>query len=484
MHRRLLLVVTLLVACHSHGCPRRQAAPPSILLISIDTLRADRLNCYGYQRRRVSPNLDALSRESVLFEQHITASPWTTPSHLSLFTSLRPTAHGVTQPFGEFAKNVNGRGRVPSLAESVPTLPELMHANGWTTAAFTGGVTLDPRIGFGRGFELYDVSMYKLRPKNMDRMIEWITNHRHRSMFLFWHSFEVHAPYLSGAFLEDVMERDSAHRLTRALRRLARDCEHSSIYKLHRLLKRRDVLTADVTDALYDGGILSMDRWIGQVLAYLRDLGLYDDMMIIVTSDHGEQLGERDGLFFNIHGHSLYEEMIRVPLIVKLPGQAFGGRRVTAVTRSIDVMPTILDLACVSTSGLSLQGASLRSFWDSGNEPADRWVLSEATTTRYEMKSLRSRRHKYIVKIAPKDVQERGRSHIPQIPESVSLFDLESDPEEADNLLPALDADASQLAQTFDGELRSRVVERTAHADTHAADDEILDSLRALGYID
>jgi hypothetical protein len=149
MNRKFLFGLALLVTFHTHGCPRGSPAPPSILLISIDTLRADRLNCYGYRRRRVSPNLDALARDSVLFEQHITASPWTTPSHMSLFTSLHPSAHGVTPISGDLLVRIGGRGRIPSLSKDISTLPELLRANGWTTAAFTGGVTLDPRIGFG-----------------------------------------------------------------------------------------------------------------------------------------------------------------------------------------------------------------------------------------------------------------------------------------------------------------------------------------------
>jgi arylsulfatase A-like enzyme len=376
------------------------------------------------------------------------------------------------------------------LADDLPTLPEVLRANGWATAAFTGGTTLDPRIGFGRGFDLYDTSMFKLRGKNIDRMLEWIANHRDRRTLLFWHTFEVHAPYLSGTFLHQAMNPEEASRLWRDLRRLRRSYDKPPTQEAIRLMNRHQAFTPEVSDALYDGAILSMDFKIGTVLDHLRRLGLYDDMLIIVTSDHGEQLGERDGRFYNFHGETLYDEMIRVPLIMKLPGSTFGGRRVARITRTIDVMPTILDVTQAPVSDLVIQGKSLRPLWESPETAASRLALTESVIRdNFELKSVRSPRYKYILRIGESDVRSNGRAVIPSEPESVELYDLEADPAETDNLLSTKGgtedpAPFRQLAKDLDDALRARVSAQEGHALPVEGGEDNLEGLRALGYVE
>ena len=187
------------------GDPAAPGGPPNLILISIDTLRADRLNAYGYDLRTVSPHIDALAADGILFENAITTSPWTTPAHVSLLTSLQPTSHGVVTPFAELREGLKGGGRFIRLPDSRTTLAEVLRESGFATAAFTGGVTLDPRIGFDQGFERYDTSMKKLGPASVGTLLEWIEGHGSQPFFLFWHTFEVHAPYLDTTFLGDVL---------------------------------------------------------------------------------------------------------------------------------------------------------------------------------------------------------------------------------------------------------------------------------------
>jgi arylsulfatase A-like enzyme len=456
-----------------------------VLLISIDTLRADRLNSYGYEGRRVSPRIDALARDGVLFEAHTSSAPWTKPAHMSLFTSLRPTAHGVTQ-LPRQGRDALGDGTLPTLAPDVPTLPEILQGQGWPTAAFTGGVSLDPRIGFGRGFDLYDTAQFKLRKKSMAPLFAWLEAHQRGPFLLFWHTFEVHAPYLSGDFLPEVLPPESAATLDRALRRYRRQVPAHGAGTVERILEDHGAFTPEVTYALYDGGVLSMDRWVGRVLDHLEELDLYDRTLIVLTSDHGEQLGERDGRFYNVHGDTLYEEMVRVPLIVKLPGQEAAGTRVAVTTRGIDVMPTILDLADISTDGLDIQGTSLRPLWQDPGTAEARPAVSESVTEPFELKSIRWGPMKYIVRTSPEDVARHGRAHIPSVPEKRQLFDLRRDPGELVNLLEARETapEVSGTASRLADELRSRVSEKQGHPVTTQADQEMLDALRALGYID
>jgi hypothetical protein len=161
-------VISALCAIRGHERPAGSAPDPSrerynVVLVSIDTLRADRLGCYGYNRRPTSPVIDSLAEESVLFENYIASAPWTTPSHLSLFTSLYPSSHGVMTSFTEMWDGLEfGGTSYHKLPGSRVTLAEALAEKGFATAAFTGGGPMDPAIGFDQGFEVYDTSMFKL----------------------------------------------------------------------------------------------------------------------------------------------------------------------------------------------------------------------------------------------------------------------------------------------------------------------------------
>jgi len=151
-------LVLLGSACSIAGCSSEPSVgsgitPPNVILISLDTLRADRLNSYGYERHVTSPNIDALVRDGVVHERHISASPWTTPSHLSLLTSLNPASHGVVESFGDVMAGIEGRAQFARLEDSRVTLAEVLSAAGYRTGAFTGGVTVSPAIGFDQGFD-------------------------------------------------------------------------------------------------------------------------------------------------------------------------------------------------------------------------------------------------------------------------------------------------------------------------------------------
>jgi arylsulfatase A-like enzyme len=478
------------IACGGGGT---LATPPNVILVSIDTLRADRLNAYGYRERTLSPALDRLAGEGVLFENHISASPWTTPSHLSLLTSLSPSAHGVTAPFNVLMEGLEHGHRYQRLAPEHVTLADVLARHGWATAAFTGGITLDPRIGFARGFTLYDTSMAKVSEADFASMAAWVGRHRDVPFFLFWHTFEVHAPYLHGDFLGDVLPAGEAAELSAALGRLRSTPDDPLPAPQERkLLEARGEFRPAVCSALYDGAVRSADRWIGRLVDTLRRMGLYDRTLLVVTSDHGEQLGEdadaeggraRDGRFYNAHGHSLYEEMLRVPLILKLPGGGHAGQRVARVSRAIDVMPTILDVVGLLHGPGPGQGVSLRPRWE-GRRSAVPPAFSEALATFREAKSLRTDRYRYIVTIGPGRVARQGRSFIPRRPSAVELYDLEPDPGERHDLLISPDARSTRVARELDAELRRTAHERLGQPDTTVLDDETVRRLKALGYVE
>jgi arylsulfatase A-like enzyme len=496
------MVVLAIAALGSPLSCRRGERPPdrgrpgenvNVVLVSIDTLRADRLNSYGYERRKTSPNLDALAREGILFENFITAAPWTTPAHLSMLTSLHPSAHGVIEPFSPMYRKLLRGGNFLSLAERTVTLAETLKAEGFRTAAFTAGGPLDPKLGFGQGFEEYTTSMYKLQEQNMGEMFAWLQGNRAGRFFLFWHHFEVHAPYLNADFVGDVLPPDVAKWVQAEMRALARvssgrfragDAGHQRS-RQEALLRQQGLFTRDVCDALYTSGVLSADRWLGRLLEVLRDAGLYEKTMIIVTSDHGEQMGERRrGQFYNIHGHRVFEEMIRIPLVIRLPNQAGAGTRVRQVTRTIDIMPTVLDFLGIDPANDEMQGTSLVPYWATPAEAPEQIAYTEALATGHEKKSLRTSRYKYILNVPRDLVREFGRAHLPDRALRPQLFDLETDPGERVNLLwREPDPGVRAMAAEFDRKLRDHVARNQGRPETTQLDDDTLEQLRALGYL-
>jgi len=488
----LIAVGGLLLVNSCRAASRR----PNVILISLDTLRADRLNAYGFDDHEVSPHIDALAEDGILFERAVTASPWTTPAHMSLLTSLNPSVHGITVSFQDLRKDLKAPGRVVTLSDSVVTLAEALAAEEMRTAAFTAGGTVDPRIGFGRGFESYDTSMLKLGDHNTPAVAEWLrVNAGGKPFFLFLHTFEVHAPYLRTRFLDEALPDDRSAPLKQAIDRMGRIITTQNPVgrrvrraqrALVRLLRAHQVYDAQVCEALYLGGVHRADQWIGSLVAELKRLEIYDDTLIILTSDHGEAFADHDPTrFYDSHGHTLYEEMIRVPLVIKLPGQRHAGRRESRLTRLIDVMPTVLDLVGVERPPPDMQGVSLRPLWDDPHARPPAFAISEALATRAERKSIRTERHKLVMWIDSETVQELGRASIPAQPEALELFDLEADPRETTNLLvdPILPA-SLDLAADLGLQLREAVSREGATPGETALDPETVERLRGLGYVE
>jgi arylsulfatase A-like enzyme len=482
-----------LVAAAAAALPSACGAPPSgVVLISLDTLRRDRLNCYGYERRRVSPHIDTLARDSVVFDHAVSASPWTTPSHMTLLTSLAPSSHGVLTPLLTLMADVDKR-KVERLPEARVTLAEALASRGFTGAAFTGGVTMHPAIGFAQGFSLYDVSNFKMSAPGMARIESWLAGHRRRPFFLFWHTFEAHSPYFDARFVAEAVPAAEVPGVKTALGELERRFRGEQpippeLWARVEGLQRHPELSS----ALYDGGVASADRWVGELMAILRQAGLYDRTTIVLTSDHGEELGDREpGGIFGKHGHSLYEEMVGVPLIVKLPRQRHAGTRVAAPAPAVDVMPTLLDILGIPAAASGdMEGRSLRPLWE-GRETGGRYAFSEALAYESELKSVRTDRYKYILEVSQADVERHGRRYLPAEP-AWQLFDLVADPGERRNLLPRRGAAAAvhtgaplpaSLVEGLDAELRRYVAHHFGSSESATLPSETVEKLKALGYV-
>ncbi|HVR70909.1 MAG TPA: sulfatase [Vicinamibacteria bacterium] len=484
--RRWVLVgcvgAAALASCGRQGRRAEPNLPTPLVLVSLDTLRADRLNCYGYAARTLSPHIDALARDGILFENHISAAPWTIPAHVSLLTSLWPSNHGVIGSLGELREDEDA---YPVLSESRTTLAEVLSAHGYTTAAFTAGNTLDARFGYGQGFSLYRTSMLKLHAGNMGEMLQWVAANASRPFFLFWHTFEPHAPYLGTAFLSDALPPERVGPVREAVERYADRLRKEEVHagRFEPLLARRGAFNREVSEALYLGAVAEADRWVGVLVEELRRLDLYDRSLIVFTSDHGEEFADRSPRsFYNAHGHTLWREMVRVPLILKLPGQERAGTRVAALSRGVDVMPTALDVLRLPGSP-QMQGESVRPLW-AARRPASRVAFVEASEAAYEQKAVQSDRHKYLVRIGPESVARFGRTHVPEVPEWRGLYDLVEDSGETVNLLEGrVRPEHERLAERMDGALRRHLAAQRPDSQPKQLGPEMIERLRALGYV-
>lgn len=363
--------------------------PPNVLIFLIDTLRQDHVGCYGYHRD-TTPRLDALAAESVLFTQLMPPSSWTKPSVASLLTSTHPQTHGANDVTDRL------RANLPRLARSLETA-------GYETHGYVSNLNCLPLWGIGTEFHRHsDIDsaewMQADDARVVDAVIDFLPFLQGRPWLLYVHTMGPHAPYDPPAgfdtrFRPDRYEGDAET----AARQMAVD--------------------------LYDGEIAYSDLQLGRLLDALHELGLYDNTLIIVLSDHGEEFWEHGG---TDHGQTLYEEQLRVPLVVKMPGAEFAGERRDALVEMIDIAPTILDIVGAAPES-RFQGRSLLDYIRT-DDIADRVGYAMLTLNRADVRTAKSTESKYIRDIA------RGAE---------AWFDLVADPGERAPLPEGLGRDPS-----------------------------------------
>jgi choline-sulfatase len=417
---RILMICALATAVFGAVPPRKKASPPSVFLITIDTLRADHVHCYGDEGIQ-TPALDSLAKDGIRFAQAFTPSPITNTSHTTILTGLLPSSHGVT----DFA--------VP-LSPSHPTWAELLKPKGYHTAAFIGAVILDARTlapGLDRGFDFYDYFPEHSETKSRWGRVErrggdvvrhaeaWLTAHPAGPHFVWVHLYDPHDPY----------EPPSPY---------------SEQYK----------------GRLYDGEIAYADSVLTEFIGYLKKNGWYENSVVIVVGDHGEGLGEHHE---DTHGIFLYDSTTHVPLIVKLPAVANAGKVVDAQVRTTDILPTVLDLLHVSPPA-QLDGESLKPYFAVA-ETAGRTAFGETDyPLRFGWAPLRSVRtggFKFIEAPRPE------------------LYDLHADPKELTNAYQSGNATAQRL-QALLAELKSKIPAVAASGETTTQGNQ---NLQTPGYV-
>jgi arylsulfatase A-like enzyme len=329
------------------------AAALGCILISIDTLRADHLGAYGYGLP-TSPEIDGFRRDAVLFSAAIAQAPSTLASHASMLTSLLVPQHGASFKLGT------------ALAPEVTTLAEILREHGIHTLSFNEGGQIAPRSGLGRGFNHYRSTPIgpgsSSLASEVGRAAAWLRSHRGQPFFLFLHTYQVHHPYTPDprhlAMVEAAAYRGLLPAGETPLAVL--DAVNQGQLALARADLRHIVAT-------YDAQVRAMDDGFGELIAFLKEQGLYDRTTIVFTSDHGEEFGEHGRVGW--HSHTLYDELLRVPLLIKYPSGAHAGETVRRQVRVVDVAPTVLaSLAVAPPAGL--QGLDLTPLVRGRPEPA------------------------------------------------------------------------------------------------------------------
>lgn len=423
MRRILILSLWILAVLPPFAAAAQQ---PNVILITLDTVRADRMGFLG-AKYGLTPQLDALASQGVVFEHAYSQAPITPVSHATILTGTFPQYHGIRN-FGD---------RLPP---SVPFLPDILHAQGYHTGAFVGSIILDPKNGFAsgfeRGFDVYNAGFHRQktgerREASMQRrgevtlgyVLEWLGGQQGSPFFLWFHLWDAHDPY-----------------------------------------NPPEPFRSRFPNTPYNASVAGVDATVGKLLDYLRDQNLYDNTLIAIAADHGESLGDHGEL---THSIFLYDATIHVPLLLKLPGNRFAGQRVHVAASLVDLAPTLLE-ALGQTPPAAMQGSSLLPLVGDPH-PADRPSLavgdhSERSFGWSSLVSLRVGSQLYVRAPSPE------------------LYDLASDPGAKTNLYAGNRAAALRLAIQLDNFLK-RISTGAPQPLQDGLDEKSRAKLSALGYM-
>lgn len=481
----LLGAAILLASCAPEPTTEPRPGPVNLVLISIDSLRADHVHGYGYHRE-TSPTLDRLAAEGTLFENVVAESSWTLPTHMTMLTGLPAQTHGVEYFSGS------------QLAESYTTLAEWLGERGYRTYGVFSGPYLHPIFGFGRGFDSYQSAMGPtvyddasfdpnvpgsdsgvketnfMSHRNItshlvtERAIEHLESAGDDPFFLFLHYFDVHFDYLPPEELWRRFDPDYQGSMTGEMFQENRE--------IHAHMNPRDL---EHLIALYDAEILYTDQQIGYLIDALDRNGLSDETLVVVTADHGVEFFEHGD---KGHYRTLFDEVLKIPLIVRLPGRVRAGARIGEQVRHLDIMPTLLAYAG-GTEGEELLaevgGRSLAGVLEGRENPISLPAISSLRRSGY-WASIRTPELKYIVN------REDAR-------ETEALYDLERDPGEQRPMPTPDAAGLDATAREALGDLRKALLAKESAAFAarmvpEGAEDvelpqRVREELRSLGYI-
>jgi len=436
----LRVAIVVAAALAVVACAQPVDPPPSVVLIVLDTVRADHMGLYGYERD-TTPRLAEWAQRGTVFDNAFSTAAWTLPGVGSLLTGLYPSQHGA---------GISGPRR---MHDDVPTMAEVLSAAGYDTGAVANVGFLSPVFGLNRGFVDYDLETGgdqggRRADASVDWALNWLSERSDRPSLLLLHLFDAHRFYDAPPPARGVFTSE-----------YAADYDPATLATLDSRVEAERRGDMDFHVAAYDEEILWLDMQVDRFLNELRENGLFDDTLVILTADHGEAFREHGAI---AHGSSLHNEVIRVPLIVWAPGQT-EGQRLAAPVSLVDIFPTVTEYAglpAIETSGLSLRGA-LR-----GEEVAPRAIFAQNRFYRTDLTTL--------IRWPLKLIQD----HKNQLR---MLYDLQLDPGETENLWDRDDPDVVRLVNAMRREVRA--IRQGREGSEVEMSEELAERLRALGYI-
>jgi len=397
----------------------------NVILIGIDTLRADHLSSYGYYRD-TSPNIDKFAENGVLFRNTFSASSKTTPSFMSIFTSLYPTDHGVLTFINPNDKDII----YARINDSVKTMAQILKEQGYTTQALVGSPQLPPEFGFDKGFDNFEINILT---NNRDKLLQWLKGNKDKKYFVFFHDLGAHDPYAAPKPYDTLYDPEYKGKITTELPNIPIDfpmnggtifdkrLQQMAVYKK----EGRDYFWSNVDknnpgdirhlEALYDGEIKYLDEFIGELQKVLLETNVMGNTIIIFTADHGEEFLEHGDVLHR----QVYNEILKVPFILTSPSIK-EKIEISEYVRTIDIMPTIMDFLNIPSS-VPLRGKSLLPIIQ---DPSKKMNLPIAAM-QYKQNIPPIPSYKTIIKDGYKFIQKES---------SQELYDLNSDPKELLNL--------------------------------------------------
>ena len=471
-------MIFILVGCLGLSCCSK-GHKTQVILISIDTLRGDHITPYGYYRN-TTPNLQALVKDSLYFKNGYTNGCWTIPSHMSLLTGTLPSRHGVNRDISIFT-----RKKSTTPPETIKLISEILKAGvpGIKTAKFAN---LPSKLGFARGFEFNRNIDPFADDIQFEKLINQLRSYNNLDFFLFIHTWMVHAPYSNSQFLQVKDLTQEKKWIIDNFRQLSNQEKENILGRKPKnqhkdfiiILKRFGLFDSNSCQDLYDGGIKYVDQYIGRLINELKKLGIYENTMIIITSDHGEHFSERNKkIFYDFHGRKFFEEFIKVPIILKVPQQKKHGI-ITKPISLIDIFPSILSYFKIPIPKYA-QGESLLT---NHSKKQVKHIVSEAVADpKIEKKMIREGDFKLIITM--KNPGGWGRMNWNQACYR-KLFNLKTDPEEKHNLWRNLEFRniALKLEKTLRNLLKDSITISGERKETEV-DQETIKHMKSLGYI-
>jgi len=488
----------------------------NVILITMDTTRADHLSCYGYHRK-TTPAIDAFAKEAVLFKNVYTTAPWTLPAHASIFTGMYPAQHGATinSDFTEYLLARYGtalkgarmhagdvsQNTLSLLSKENVTLAEILSANGFNTAGIIGGPACSSLFGLGQGFAFYDNTLYdpdydvayftlskimngfipltdflarygiavkgKTASQVNDVAFNWLGKNYKQPFFLFLNYFDPHTPYFPPIPFSNLFAGGNKHLIKNFTNQNGKaGFIHAQDHLIGAVLSRKQRLSTIERDVLlsqYDGEIRYVDYHINRLFQTLKRLNVYDNTMIIITSDHGELFGSHDSM---IHGLTLYQGELQIPLIIKYPSSQPTGVIEESVSL-VDILPTV-----VASLGFSVpedvQGEVLPG--------TQRPIIAE-----YYNNWVNIRRYGNHFNRDLKAFYDWPFKFIWESNGKCELYNIEEDPYEVNNVVKEMPGKAGEMQALLDTWLAS--VTPVAPSISPEIDRTTEESLRALGYL-